>query len=191
MKRKIIFTFLLTNIVLLFAQNQNERIVFKNELAQIIQTNNSIKISNNCFDDISRRFIKKEIELKIENIKQDENKYQYFDISGDKLYLLRSNNICWTYSENDKNPFSIIQITRVSNFKNVLENYKKNNSEREWEYEFITNFRIKEIKSSSYYIENNKTEYISSYLLCLIHITCFFYDYGKEMGIILSWFLKS
>ena len=63
MKRKIIFAFLLANIVLLFAQNQNEKIVFKNELAQIIQTNDSIKISNNCFDDISRRFIKKEIEL--------------------------------------------------------------------------------------------------------------------------------
>lgn len=164
MKRKLIIIFLLTNIVLLFAQNQNGKIVFKNELAQIIQTNDSIKISNNCFDDISRRFIKKEIELKIENIKQDENKYQYFDISGDKLYLLRSNNICWTYSENAKNPFSIMQITRVSDFKNVLEKYKKNNSEREWEYEYITNFKIKEIKASSYYVENNTTEYVSSYL---------------------------
>lgn len=164
MKRKIIIVFLIINIGLLFAQNQNEKIVFKNELAQIIQTNDSIKISNYCFDDISRRFIKKETELNIENIKQDENKYQYFDISGDKLYLLRNNNICWTYSENDKNPFSIIQIIRVSNFKNVLEKYKKNNSEREWEYEYITNFRIKEIKSSSHYVENNTTEYISSYL---------------------------
>ena len=75
MNRKIIIAFLLANISLLFAQNQNEKIVFKNELAQIIQTNDSIKISNNYFDDISRRFIKKEIELNIEDIKQDENKY--------------------------------------------------------------------------------------------------------------------
>ena len=50
MKRKIIIVFLLTNIGLIFSQNQNEKIVFKNELAQIIQTNDSIKISNNFFE---------------------------------------------------------------------------------------------------------------------------------------------
>lgn len=64
MNRKIIIAFLLANISLLFAQNQNEKIVFKNELAQIIQTNDSIKISNNYFDDISRRFIKKRNRIK-------------------------------------------------------------------------------------------------------------------------------
>lgn len=163
MNRKIIIGFIFINFGLLFSQEVNTRSVFRNYLWQITQSGNLIEIKHTFYDTVKQRFVDKEINLNLSDIKLDENKYQYFDISGDKLFVLRSDNICWTYAEKSSNPYSLIQIERVPNFKATLDKYIKEHSEIEWEYVFVSNYMIENIVSSSYYIEKN-IEYTSSYL---------------------------